>query len=402
MAVKLSNFLSTTYTGPQGPQGPQGSTGPQGPSSMSDGTATAPGLPFAANTATGFYRPAANTIAISTAGSERMRIDSTGRMNVASMTISANVDNSSTGYFALPVGTTAQRPSSAANGMIRFNSTDNNFEYYDGTRWRQPADAPYNIEYLVVAGGASGGEGHGGGGGAGGYLDSTLYVAPLTAYTVTIGAGGAQKATGANANGNSGNNSVFASATATAGGYGGGYSQGGGSGGSGGGAGGYGNPGGSGTSGQGNSGGNSSGVVNGTGGGGGGATAAGNVGTTGSPYGQGGAGGAGINWKSLGTFYAGGGGAGSDNARAGGLGGSSIGGQGAGNQGDATAGTVNRGAGGGGGGAGGSGSFRYGAAGGSGIVIIRYLGAQRGTGGTVTSSGGYTIHTFTTSGTYTA
>jgi hypothetical protein len=40
--------------------------------------------------------------------------------------------------------------------------------------------------------------------------------------------------------------------------------------------------------------------------------------------------------------------------------------------------------------------------GGSGVVIIRYLGGQRGTGGTVTSSGEYTIHTFTTSGTYTA
>jgi hypothetical protein len=40
--------------------------------------------------------------------------------------------------------------------------------------------------------------------------------------------------------------------------------------------------------------------------------------------------------------------------------------------------------------------------GGSGIVIVRYLGAQRGTGGTVSSSGGYTIHTFTESSTYTA
>jgi hypothetical protein len=39
-----------------------------------------------------------------------------------------------------------------------------------------------------------------------------------------------------------------------------------------------------------------------------------------------------------------------------------------------------------------------GQAGGSGIVIIRYLGAPRATGGTVTQSGGYTIHTFTTSG----
>jgi hypothetical protein len=36
------------------------------------------------------------------------------------------------------------------------------------------------------------------------------------------------------------------------------------------------------------------------------------------------------------------------------------------------------------------------------VVIIRYLGGQKGTGGTVTSSGGYTIHTFTTSSTFTA
>jgi hypothetical protein len=43
-------------------------------------------------------------------------------------------------------------------------------------------------------------------------------------------------------------------------------------------------------------------------------------------------------------------------------------------------------------------TFRSASAGGSGIVIVRYLGAQRATGGTVTSSGGYTIHTFTTSG----
>jgi hypothetical protein len=44
-----------------------------------------------------------------------------------------------------------------------------------------------------------------------------------------------------------------------------------------------------------------------------------------------------------------------------------------------------------------------GGSGGSGIVIIRYLGTvQRATGGTVTISGGYVIHTFTSSSTYTA
>jgi hypothetical protein len=36
------------------------------------------------------------------------------------------------------------------------------------------------------------------------------------------------------------------------------------------------------------------------------------------------------------------------------------------------------------------------------VVIIRYAGPQRGTGGTVTSTGGFTYHTFTTSGTYIA
>jgi hypothetical protein len=34
------------------------------------------------------------------------------------------------------------------------------------------------------------------------------------------------------------------------------------------------------------------------------------------------------------------------------------------------------------------------------LYIIRYLGPQRATGGTITSSGGYTIHSFTTSGVY--
>ena len=41
------------------------------------------------------------------------------------------------------------------------------------------------------------------------------------------------------------------------------------------------------------------------------------------------------------------------------------------------------------------------AAGVQGVAILRYFGSQRGTGGTVTTSGGYTIHTLTSAGTYT-
>jgi hypothetical protein len=55
----------------------------------------------------------------------------------------------------------------------------------------------------------------------------------------------------------------------------------------------------------------------------------------------------------------------------------------------------------GGGGGGATHNSSTGSAGGSGIVIVRYYGAQKATGGSITSSGGYTIHTFTTSGTFT-
>jgi hypothetical protein len=65
------------------------------------------------------------------------------------------------------------------------------------------------------------------------------------------------------------------------------------------------------------------------------------------------------------------------------------------------AGGANTGGGGGGGShtGGGQTSIR-GGAGGSGIVIIRYIGYPKATGGTVVTSGGYTTHTFTTSGTF--
>jgi hypothetical protein len=64
-----------------------------------------------------------------------------------------------------------------------------------------------------------------------------------------------------------------------------------------------------------------------------------------------------------------------------------------------TAGTANTG----GGGGGGYFNTFNGGSGGSGIVIVRYLGTvQRATGGTVTITGGYVIHTFTSSGTFVA
>jgi len=43
--------------------------------------------------------------------------------------------NTSTGYFDLPTGTTAQRPVTANTGMVRFNTTIGALEQYNGTAW---------------------------------------------------------------------------------------------------------------------------------------------------------------------------------------------------------------------------------------------------------------------------
>jgi hypothetical protein len=257
----------------------------------------------------------------------------------------------------------------------------------------------YTTQFLIVGGGGggSGGVYHGGGGGAGGYISSTATAVRGTQYTITVGAGGAG---GVNtAAGNNGVNSSGFGLTAIGGGSGGNYSQGGagGSGGSGGGSA-YNGSGGSGTSGQGNAGGTGAASPPNYGsGGGGGAGAVGGNGTST----VGGSGGDGLNWQSLGTYYAGGGGGSTYNGGTAGSGGNGGGGGGstAGNN-QAASGGANTG---GGGGGAERNTYTTGGAGGSGIIIIRYQSAtQLGTGGTVTSSGGYYYHTFTSSGTYTA
>lgn len=46
-------------------------------------------------------------------------------------------DNSSTGQFTLPAGTTAQRPVTAYTGAQRFNTDLTVMEYYDGVSWKK-------------------------------------------------------------------------------------------------------------------------------------------------------------------------------------------------------------------------------------------------------------------------
>jgi hypothetical protein len=318
-----------------------------------------------------------------------------------------------TGAYTPPTGTSAQRPSAPNGGMSRFNTDVGAYEIFNGAVW-QPITGAYAVNYLLVAGGGSGGSTRGGGGGgAGGMLSNTTSVQPGTSYVITVGAGGP----GLFNDASNGSNSSIASTVIAVGGGGGGGNYGGvgNINGRNGGSGGGNNNDfdnqlptgtvGAGTSGQGNSGFRS--VFNSeTGGGGGGA---GVVGGTVSING-----GIGLQ-NSLRTnsavYYAGGGGGGTGSSEdpigVGGLGGGGNGGP----AGFEPAfpgfpGTPNTG--GGGGGSGGTlGTPSTGGAGGSGICVLVYPSStQRATGGTVTTytSGGqtYWVHTFTTSGTFTA
>ena len=244
----------------------------------------------------------------------------------------------------------------------------------------------FDAEYLVIAGGGGGGC-DGAGGGAGGYRSSvtgessgggasaeaTFTASFNTAYTVTVGAGGAGSTT-TSVKGTSGTDTVFNTVTSAGGG--GGASRDaidGLTGGSGGGAGGI--PGGSvgaGTANQGFAGGlaYNGGLASGYGGGGGADQVGQNAGAS-----LGGDGGDGVESYITGSaiYRAGGGGGGhGDGSPPGGTGG--TGGLGGGGNGSslnvlATAGAANTGGAGGGGGR--QGGYVNGAAGGSGVVIIR-------------------------------
>lgn len=332
-------------------------------------------------------------------------IDDSG--NVSATTFGA----SGTGANTMPVGTTAQRPGTPTAGMYRLNSTTGEPEWWDANNsiWQTFRDFSYNIEYIVVAGGGGGGWDIGGGGGAGGVITGTVSARQsFDSFSFVIGGGGAGGTNGAQFGGNGSNTTGFGQ-TAIGGGGGGPSDGSGQNGGSGGGMGGAtGAAVGSGTSGQGNAGGSKYrvGTVYAAGGGGGKNAVGGNGSSA-----KAGDGGAGVLWSNGGYFGGGGGGGWLDTTPAGILANRGLGGDGGGGGGGVSsgatgvvgpdAGQANTG-GGGGGGAWQSSPWGQGNAGGSGIVILRYLGAQRGSGGTVTSAGGYTYHTFTTSGTYAA
>jgi len=303
----------------------------------------------------------------------------------------------------------------------------------------------YNVRYTVIAGGGGGGVAssgrYGGGGGGGGGLRTiackTFEVTTGTAFPITVGGGGAQ-GTPSTIQGGSGTPSVFSTITGAGGGGGGGETSptpndspllGGLAGGSGGGGSGAGGPrctpalvGGAGNTPpvappQGSNGGN--GIKTGSqGGGGGGGLGGVGANACGSCGGDGGIGATNAIFGSApqaptygtpgpapGRYFSGGGGGGVYHPGTAGTGGSGGGGAGgtshpSGNPG--TAGGTNTGGGGGGATSGGGGGGS-GALGGPGLVIIRHLTADGGSGGNTSfTCGSDTIRVFTGDGTFTA
>ena len=128
--------------------------------------------------------------------------------------------------YKMNTGSTTERPTGAA-GLFRFNTTTGSPEWYDpiSAGWVTFDSArPTTIEYLVVGGGGGGaafwaGVEWGQGGGGGYVAQSTATLTPGTAFTVTIGAGGAAGINNAES-GFAGTASVFNTITANGGSYG--------------------------------------------------------------------------------------------------------------------------------------------------------------------------------------
>ena len=235
------NVGATGATGIQGNVGPQGATGLTG----SPGSAGAQG-------ATGITGATGAPGAAGSPGPAGAGYDGA---------------TTSTGYFDIPLGTTAQRPVSPPEGATRINSSNSFLEvYYSGT-WVSAVNlTPFsatggtlstatvngvnyrvhtfttsgtftvtagttNAEIVMIGGGGSGGVDCGGGAGGGGLIDTskTFNISDSTlAYPIVIGAGAAARAGSADDGpGNNGGNTTGFGLTALGGSGGTGWSGGG-------------------------------------------------------------------------------------------------------------------------------------------------------------------------------
>jgi len=105
-------IVNVNQVGQIGPVGPTGTV-----SAAGDGTAGAPGISFAADLDTGFFRPGNNLLGLSTGGVERVRVDASGNVGVGTSSPASGTKLDVVG--ALKVGNGVASPS----GQMLINST---------------------------------------------------------------------------------------------------------------------------------------------------------------------------------------------------------------------------------------------------------------------------------------
>jgi len=87
---------------------------------------------------------------------ERMRITSAGKVGIGTTLPAVSLDISATDAVQMPKGTTAQRPT-AAEGMLRYSTTDNGFEGYIDGAWGTIGGSAGGASVIVTGGGAGDG-----------------------------------------------------------------------------------------------------------------------------------------------------------------------------------------------------------------------------------------------------
>lgn len=118
---------------------------PGGTSTMPDGNATTPGLAFTADADTGFFRPSANTIGISTTSAQRLLVDENGNVVINTAALTTDATN---GFLYIPTvpGVPSGIPTTYAGRAAIVIDTSNNILFgYD----------PVDAAWLNLTGGSS-------------------------------------------------------------------------------------------------------------------------------------------------------------------------------------------------------------------------------------------------------